>query len=216
MKKRFLKSLPEWELARFQSLQKGNDCTLHAISAALELLTGLRLPPYQLVAEVNRLWWRGKLYRVLPNWAVTPPMQANIVNYLARTRGLPVRARLLHTAPEILRNLPDDENLAALVTIYWRRGRAPAIYRGATARNHNQSKSTAGHTMLFAAYDPEHTNHGVLQTPWGFINSWAHANTELFWMEDEPFRRAWSAPLPVIGRNATVLISREAQDELSA
>ena len=93
MKKRFLKSLPERELARFQSLQKGNDCTLHAISAALELLTGLRLPPYQLVAEVNRLWWRGKLYRVLPNWAVTPPMQASIVNYLARTRGLPVRAR---------------------------------------------------------------------------------------------------------------------------
>jgi hypothetical protein len=46
------------------------------------------------------------VYRVLPNWAVTPPMQANIVNYLARTRGLPVRARLLHTAPEILRNLP--------------------------------------------------------------------------------------------------------------
>lgn len=216
MKKRFLKSLPERELARFQSLQKGNDCTLHAISAALELLTGLHLPPNELVAEVNRLWWRGKLYRVLPNWAVTPPMQASIVNYLARTRGLPVRARLLHTAPEILRNLPDDDNLAALVTIYWRRGRAPAIYRGATARNHNQSKSTAGHTMLFAAYDPEHTNHGVLQTPWGFINSWAHANTELFWMEDEPFQRAWGAPLPVIGRNATVLISREAQDELSA
>ncbi len=78
---------------------------------------------------------------------------------------LPVRARLLHTAPEILRNLPDDDNLAALVTIYWRRGRAPAIYRGATSWNYNQSKSTAGHTMLFAAFDPEHTNQGGLQTP---------------------------------------------------
>jgi len=122
-----------------------------------------------------------------------------------------VRARLLHTSPEILRNLPGDDNLAALATIYWRRGRVPAIYRGATAWNYNQSKSTAGHTMLFAAYDPEHTNPGGLQTPWGFINSWADANTELFWMEDEPFRRAWGVGLPIIGRNATVLISLDPQ-----
>lgn len=211
MKKRFLKSLPESELARFQSLQKGNDCTLHAISAALQLLCGADLAPKDLAAEVNRLWWRGRFYRVLPNWAVTPPMQANIVNHLARTRGLPVRARLLHTAPEILRNLPDDDNLAALVTIYWRRGRAPAIYRGATAWNYNQSKSTAGHTMLFAAFDPEHTNQGGLQTPWGFINSWADANTELFWMEDEAFRGAWGFRLPILGRCATVLITRDPQ-----
>lgn len=211
MKKSSLKSLPEIELARFQSLQKGNDCTLHAISAALELLCGVCLAPRELAAEVNRLWWRGRFYRVLPGWAVTPPMQARIVNYLARTRGLPVRARLLHTSPEILRNLPGDDNLAALATIYWRRGRVPAIYRGATAWNYNQSKSTAGHTMLFAAYDPEHTNPGGLQTPWGFINSWADANTELFWMEDEPFRRAWGVGLPIIGRNATVLISLDPQ-----
>ena len=208
MKKRFLKSLPERELARFQSLQKGNDCTLHAISAALELLTGLRLPPYQLVAEVNRLWWRGKLYRVLPNWAVTPPMQASIVNYLARTRGLPVRARLLHTAPEILRNLPDDENLVALVTIYWRRGRAPAIYRGATARNHNQSKSTAGHTMLFAAYDPTHTTGAGISTPWGFINSWCDGGARLYWMKDEDFRRSWGFFLPLVGPNPLVLVRK--------
>ena len=208
MKKRFLKSLPEWELARFQSLQKGNDCTLHAISAALELLTGLRLPPYQLVAEVNRLWWRGKLYRVLPNWAVTPPMQASIVNYLARTRGLPVRARLLHTAREILRNLPDDENLVALVTIYWRRGRAPAIYRGATARNHNQSKSTAGHTMLFAAHDPTHTTGAGITTPWGFINSWCDGGARLYWMKDEDFRRSWGFFLPLVGPNPLVLIRK--------
>lgn len=216
MKKRFLKSLPEWELARFQSLQKGNDCALHAISAALALLCGTHLAPEELASEVNRLWWRGRLFRVLPNWAVTPPMQAAIVNYLARSRGLPVRARLLHLSPEILRNLPEDDDLAALVTIYWRRGRAPAIYRGGTDWNYNQSKSTAGHTMLFAAYDPEHTNKTNLPTPWGFINSWANANTELFWMEDAAFRRAWSSPLPVIGRNAAVIITRQHQDNLSA
>ena len=214
MNKRFIKSLPEWELARFQSLQEGNDCTLHAISAALALLCGVHLAPKGLASEVDRLWWRGRLYRVLPGWAVTPPMQVSIVNYLARTHDLPVRARLLHTTPEILRNLPGDDNLAAIVTIYWRRGRAPAIYRGATAWNYNQSKSSAGHTMLFAAFDPEHTNHGVIQTPWGFINSWAEANSELFWMEDEPFKRAWGVRLPIIGRCATVLVTRQDQDTL--
>jgi hypothetical protein len=120
---------------------------------------------------------------------------------------------LLHTAPEILRNLPDDDNLAALVTIYWRRGRAPAIYRGATARNHNQSKSTAGHTMLFAAYDPDHYS-GELRTPWGFINSWVNAGTGLFWMEDREFRRTWSVPIPRWGKNATVIISVEQEINL--
>lgn len=212
MKSRYLKALSEPELARFQTLQAGNDCALHAISAALGLLCDLRLDLEELTAEVNRLWWRGKFYRVLPGWAVAPPMQARIVNYLARSRALPIRARLLHLSPEILRNLPDDDNLAALVTIYWHRGRAPAIYRGSGSWNHNQSKNLAGHTMLIAAFDPAHTNAGHLRTPWGFINSWAAANTELFWMEDEAFRRAWGFNLPVIGRNASVVIARSSQN----
>ena len=108
MKSRYLKTLSDPGLARFQTLQAGNDCALHAISAALGLLCDLRLDPKELAAEINRLWWRGKFYRVLPGWAVAPPMQARIVNYLARSRALPISARLLHLSPEILRNLPDD------------------------------------------------------------------------------------------------------------
>ena len=62
MKSRYLKALSEPELARFQTLQAGNDCALHAISAALGLLCDLRLDPEELAAEINRLWWRGKLF----------------------------------------------------------------------------------------------------------------------------------------------------------
>ena len=118
MKKSSLKSLPEIELARFQSLQKGNDCTLHAISAALELLCGVRLAPRELAAEVNRLWWRGRFYRVLPGWAVTPPMQARIVNYLARTRGLPVRASGSVISPRMYCP-PDSSVTISHLRIFW-------------------------------------------------------------------------------------------------
>jgi len=51
--------------------------------------------------------------------------------------------------------------------------------------------------MLLAAYDPAHRS-GELTTPWGFINSWAEGSTELFWMEDQAFRKsAFGAVLPL-------------------
>ncbi len=208
MKKTSLRALPENELARFQTLQKGNNCTLHAISAALDLLCGFQIAPDELIAEVNRLWFRGRFYRLFPNWAVTPPMQARIVRYLAKTRNLPLKARLLHISPEVLRNLPHDENLTALVTIYWLAGKAPPIYHGTRGLNYNQVQGMGGHTMLFAAFDPDHLTDQTLLTPWGFINSWSSGGTGLFWMQDADFRKAWGFPLLNLGSNAAVIISK--------
>ncbi|MFZ3071321.1 MAG: hypothetical protein WA110_09420 [Anaerolineaceae bacterium] len=216
MKKTSLKALPESELARYQTLQSGNNCTLHAISAVLNLLCGLTILPSELVEEVNRLWWHGHFYRILPNYAVTPPMQARFVNYLSKTRHLPVSARLLHTSSEILRNLPNDEDIAAMVTLYWLPGQAPAIYHGFRGVNYNQAKGMGGHTMLFASYDPDHLTDGTTPTPWGFINSWAEGSTNLFWMEDQSFRKSWNFPLPRLGRNPTVLISMSNLKSLAA
>jgi len=75
-------------------------------------------------------------------------------------------------------------------------------------KNYNKLKGASGHTMVFAAYDPEHYS-GEIHTPWGFINSWVTQGTGLFWMEDKDFQKSWGIPIPRWGKHATVIISRK-------
>ncbi|MDD2522011.1 MAG: hypothetical protein PHW11_04235 [Anaerolineaceae bacterium] len=213
MKKTSLHALSETKLAKLQTLQIGNDCAVHSIVAAIELLTEVKLDPAEIIAEINRLWWRGRFYRLAPNSGITPPMQVRLVRYLAKQHNLPVEAQRLHLTPEVLRANAEAENLASLVTIYWWFGHSPAIYYRDQPKNYNQLNGASGHTMLFAAYDPEHKS-GDLSTPWGFINSWVNAGTGLFWMEDATFRKAWGMPIPRWGKNVTVIISKENGNKL--
>lgn len=206
MKPTSLRTMPESQLARFQSLQTGNDCTIHAISAAIEILCDLHLDPAALIEEVNRLWWRGRFFRVFPDWAVTPGMQARLVNYLAKKHQLPIHAKKLHTDPDALLATSENPNKLALVTIYWLHKNIPAIYYAKSAKNYNTDKGAGGHTMLFAAYDPLHQNGPGRHTPWGFINSWVQGGTALFWMTDSDFRASWGLKIPLIGNHATVII----------
>lgn len=206
MKSASYRAMTEAELARYQTQQIGNDCTLHAISAALQILCGVHLEPADLIAESNRLWWRGRIFRVFPNWAATPRMQARFVNYLAEKHHLPVKAKFLHLNPEELRDLADDHDTLALVTVYWLRKQAPPIYYAKRPQNYNETTKAGGHTMLFAAYDTLHQNGPGRHTPWGFINSWVQGGSALFWMTDHDFRKSWGIKLPLIGNHATVLI----------
>lgn len=208
MKKVMMKALPEAELARFQTLQVGNDCALHSISAVILLLTQQYYPPTDLIRLANKLWWRGRFYRILPGSGIFPHMQLGLLNYLIRHENLPLQAKLTHLTPEILRNLPHDDDLATLITIYWLSQKAPGIYLGNTQHNLNGSKVLSGHTMVFSAYDSSHQNTGVGLTPWGFINSWMDGGADLFWMTDQGFRQAWNFAVPIIGRNAAVVVSK--------
>ncbi len=213
MKKTSLRALPEIKLAQLQTLQVGNDCAVHSIVAATELLTGTKLDPAEIIDEINHIWWRGRFYRLAPNSGITPPLQVRLTRYLAKKHNLPLTAKQLHLTPELLRATAEAENLACLVTIYWWFGKAPAIYYKEQPRNFNQLSGAGGHTMLFAAYDTEHRS-GEAQTPWGFINSWINAGTGLFWMEDAGFRKAWGLPIPRWGKNAAVIISLENGNKL--
>jgi len=206
MKSSSYRAMPEDQLARFQTLQKGNDCTLHAISAALQMLCGAYFKPEDLIEETNRLWWRGRIFRVFPKWAVTPRMQARFVNYLAKRHQLPVKAEFHHLDPEALQKLTDEHDTIALVTIYWLRKQAPPIYYDKRPQNYNETSTAGGHTMLFAAYDTLHKNSPGRATPWGFINSWVQGGNALFWMTDHDFKKSWGIKLPLIGNHATVLI----------
>ncbi len=207
MPKASLRSLPETELAAYQSLQTGNDCGLHALSAAIRLLTNVEIPPSQLIEETNRLWWKGHFFRVFPSWAITPHQLARLANYLAKRENLRLSAEVLHLSTQVLQNLIPDSSLACVVTIYWLPGKAPAIYHWNRPRNINDRNGLEGHTMLLAAYDPSHYN-GEVNTPWGFINSWVDRSSGLFWMENAAFEKSWGFPLPGIGNHAAAIISR--------
>lgn len=213
MAKASLHSLTETDLAAFQSLQSGNNCGLHALSAAIRLLTNVEIPPQRLIDETNRLWWRGQFFRVFPSWAISPQQLGRLANFLAKHENLPISAQVLHLSTQVLQNLIADPSLACLVTIYWLGGKAPAIYHWQSPQNVNAYQSTNAHTMLLAAYDPSHYN-GKVNTPWGFINSWVDRSAGLFWMGQKAFDKSWSFPLPVIGNRAAVIISRNNQGDM--
>ena len=200
--------MPETKLAKLQTLQIGNDCAVHSMAAAIELLTDVKLDLQETIDEVNRLWWRGRFYRLAPKSGITPPLQVRLLRFLAKKHHLPLKAKLVHLNPEVLRATAQAEDIASLVTIYWWYGNSPAIYYKDLPKNYNAVQAASGHTMLFAAYDPEHFS-GTTRTPWGFINSWVNAGTGLFWMEDRQFRQAWAIPIPRWGNHATVIISLE-------
>lgn len=200
--------MPETKLAKLQTLQIGNDCAVHSMAAAIELLTDVKLDLQETIDEVNRLWWRGRFYRLAPKSGITPPMQVRLLRFLAKKHHLPLKAKLVHLNPEVLRATAQAEDITSLVTIYWWYGNSPAIYYKDLPKNYNAVQAASGHTMLFAAYDPEHFS-GTTRTPWGFINSWVNAGTGLFWMEDRQFRQAWAIPIPRWGNHATVIISLE-------
>ena len=200
--------MPETKLAKLQTLQIGNDCAVHSMIAAIELLTEVKLDLQETIDEVNRRWWHGRFYRLAPKSGITPPMQVRLLRFLAKKHHLPLKAKLVHLNPEVLRATAQAEDIASLVTIYWWYGNSPAIYYKDLPKNYNAVQAASGHTMLFAAYDPEHFS-GTTRTPWGFINSWVNAGTGLFWMEDRQFRQAWAIPIPRWGNHATVIISLE-------
>ncbi len=199
----------EAELAALQSRQKGNSCTFHVIAAAIRLLLEYEIDPEALADEINKRWWRGQFMRVLPGWAVTPRMQVEIVRHLSKTRNLLVDASLKRSSAQKLLNLlaEPDQRVIPIITLVWLWGQAPPIYFASTTLNFNQTKAPGGHSMILAAYDPEHWAEDKFPTPWGFINPWMADSTHLFWMRDVDFLKAWGFSLPGMLSNPVVLVS---------
>ena len=207
-----LKSLPEAELAAFQTHQSGNNCAVHAITAAVKLLDGTEFSPEALSTEIDQLWRHGRFYRMLPGGAITPGMQARLVNFLARTHNLPLQAQLKFLSLETLPTLLQEDNQALLLTLTWLPSKAPAIYHGNSSVNSNATRKAGGHTMLLAAYNPEHRS-GNHYTPWGFINSWIQGGPELFWMQENDLRNTWNVVFFPLNLRLSVIIKKLSYDE---
>ena len=199
----------ETDLATYQRKQIGNSCSFHAISTGINLLLNLSIDPMALSEEINRLWWQAHFMRIAPNWAVTPRMQVRIINHLAHTRHLSISADFLHGTPDILHQILSDPRgiYVPIVTILWC-GQRPNIYYANSHRNNMRTSFIGGHSMILAAFDPDHTTQGEFCTPWGFINSWKDKANHLFWMREEEFLRAWRFWIPFIGPNPLVLMKR--------
>ena len=194
------------ELAGYQTRQSGNNCSFHAISAGIQLLLDYKINPNTLATEINQQWWRGNFMRVFPNWAVTPRMQVRIIDYLAKTRNLPIRGLFRNSTLSECLQILLDPNTVPIITLIWLWGQAPPIYYGDSQLNFNKTKKAQGHTMILAAYDPNHISGEGLHTPWGFINSWRDDAQHLFWMTEADFTKAWHFPFPGIGLNPMVLL----------
>ena len=207
-----LKSLPEAELAAFQTHQSGNNCAVHAITAAVKLLDGTEFSPEALSTEIDQLWRHGRFYRMLPGGAITPGMQARLVNFLARTHNLPLQAQLKFLSLETLPTLLQEDNQALLLTLTWLPSKAPAIYHGNSSVNYNATRKAGGHTMLLAAYNPKHRS-GNHSTPWGFINSWIQGGPNLFWMQENDLRKTWNDVFFPLNLRLSVIIKKLSYDE---
>ncbi|MFA7115269.1 MAG: hypothetical protein WC214_07425, partial [Candidatus Omnitrophota bacterium] len=114
MKKTSLRAMPETKLAKLQTLQIGNDCAVHSMVAAIELLTEVKLDLQETIDEVNRLWWHGRFYRLAPKSGITPPLQVRLLRFLAKKHNLPLKAKLVHLSPEVLRATAQSEDIASL------------------------------------------------------------------------------------------------------
>ena len=197
----------ESDLAAYQNVQIGNTCTFHAITSALRLLIGFHLDPQELSDEIDHLWRQFKPMRVYPGWAVTPRQQKKIIDYVKEKYSLPIKAEFTHASPNMLFDNLILPSTASIITLLWGYNRAPSIYYGTSDHNYNSGRSPAGHTMLLAAFDPNHTLSNGTPAPWGLINSWVDNGTHLFWMQDDEFRRSWNFFLPLVGPNPLVTLS---------
>ena len=205
-----LAGMSEKSLAAYQHNQVGNTCTLHSISAAIQLLSGRVIDPAELADELDAMNFFQRLpYRCWKNGPVTPFQQVALLRRLVKDMGLSLQVGLSHPTHPGLIDLIQQPDTVVMVTIGWAKHAAPAITLGTGTSSYANNMSLTWHTIISAAYDPLHIDTGGLQKPWGFINSWINDSDYLFWMPDGDFRKAWSFYTPLGGIRPAVVIKKK-------
>jgi hypothetical protein len=203
----------EAQLAAFQQLQGTgrNDCADYSVAAVFNMFQGGGVQG----SDVARAADLGNVlygYRLWPNGPTTPAQAANIVNAIADRAGLPFSATALRapTTADLVGYLRQPDT-AVIVTIGWDDANVPDIARTSDTRNSAGGGAPLqinAHAMVLAAYDPGHTDRNGNPAPWGFVNSWANGGTEIYWMPDADFQRAWTHEIPLVGSRNAVVITR--------
>jgi hypothetical protein len=189
----------ETQLAAFQQRQVGNTCAAHAIAAAVNLAFNLGLEGKQIGSDAYANWWRGwgnPFHAGIPPYA-----QINLLKHLAEVKKIPLEPHHYSWDPQRWLEVLRQPNQLLLITLFWlarpapltralEKWKFPRITYNLGDENYTQPNGViiTGHTMLLAAYDPQHITHGGKTRPWGFVNSWIDGGNYLFWMGDEDLR----------------------------
>jgi hypothetical protein len=206
-----IQNLPEEKLARYQQNQTGNSCAICSACSALNILYNVRISAGAWIKYVDSLTvpaiWPLRLY---PNGPTTPAQQANLLRRIADREGLRGLEITRHSSSvEEIQSILLSPNQVVLVTIGWVFSAGPKIMPGKSIINLNSSTSRFGyHTMLLAAYSPEHIHEDGVIRPWGFINSWMDGGSQIFWIDDMEFRQHWSILTPLGGIRSAVILTR--------
>ncbi len=162
----------------------------------------------------------GAVRRVFPGWATTPRMSAGLIRRFGRDQGRRLWTKVRSGTADDLRQAIAAPRTAALVTVGWNRAMADLIRMDHPKRGLLPLSKLAvtawpftAHTMIAAAYDPDHTSTGpdgeVVSTPWGFINSWTNPVDKLFWMAEDDFAAIWGFRAVVVPRRRMLIVTEE-------
>jgi WXG100 family type VII secretion target len=201
------------DLAGFQENQgMTNNCGEYAAAAALDMLfggnrfTGADLTTFA-DASTNLLPWAGR--RMFQNGPTMPPQQANLINEYATANNLPVEATATTTDREGLIRMLETPDQTLMVTISYGNDWQPTL----TSNGVNQvplppgALPYSGHVMVLAAYEDNGGN-----PRWGFVNSWVDGGSDIYWMTDADFQRAWNYDGFMMGNNNVVVVRDTTND----
>jgi hypothetical protein len=162
----------------------------------------------------------GAVRRTIPGWATTLRMSAGLIRRFGKDQGRRLRTRVKSGTPDDLREQIATPHTAVLVTVGWNKAMAGRLRMDHPKRGllllsvlATPSWPFTAHTMIAAAYDPDHISTGPdgesISTPWGFINSWASQSKRLFWMSEADFAAIWGFRAVVVPRRRMLIVTEE-------
>jgi RHS repeat-associated protein/uncharacterized repeat protein (TIGR01451 family) len=178
----------ERDLSKAQQLQMGNDCAPNAIATGINLLVGTKINGNSLAREMDKSIY----YRAGPNGPTLPIQQYRAARDYTASENLPVTPYLVSdTSDYDFKQILKDPKQIAIVTFIWGPLTQPDFTEGYNSTSRGQKDFINGHTMVLAAYDPNHYDEDGVQKPWGFVNSWADGSQEttdeIWWMDKSSF-----------------------------
>jgi WXG100 family type VII secretion target len=201
------------DLAGFQENQgMTNNCGEYAAAAALDMLfggnrfTGTDLTAFA-DASTNLLPWLGR--RMFQNGPTMPPQQANLINDYAAANHLPVEATATTIDREGLIRMLETPDQTLMVTISYGNDWQPTLTSNGVSQVPLPPGALpySGHVMVLAAYEENGGN-----PRWGFVNSWVDGGSDIYWMTDADFQRAWNYDGFMMGNNNVVVVRDTTND----
>ena len=180
-------------LAEEQQFQgKLNNCVFHTIATIMNIHFGWKINGADLAREFDQAWWKTPFwYRLWPNWAAAPFQTKRVFRKKAKELHYPVQFQLKYfSEPFLINTLRYSHKRYPIITFVWAKKPLKLVsHKGKRLFPMQSLPGPGAHTMLLAAYDPNHKTADGVVHPWGFVNSWATDDiTDLFWMSEETWQ----------------------------